>query len=192
MDHLLCLSCSFVILIAGADHLSAVSLIYLSMSLVFFVFPNRVNPKWIMHVVAVMFMIQYVFILGVPFLERASERGFCSQITTLRENPRWQVWLCGVGVVNEDSDKIGSALVSDLFCVLFVWLWWQCVSALDEKSSPEDDEREAKEEEEKWYVRSLSESFVPELSFVLEYKTQVRFRKRHLDNQINIRLSKHR
>ena len=174
MDHLLCLSCSFVILIAGADHLSAVSLIYLSMSLVFFVFPNRVNPKWIMHVVAVMFMIQYVFILGVPFLERASERGFCSQITTLRENPRWQVWLCGVGVVNEDSDKIGNALVSDLFCVLFVWLWWQCVSALDEKSSPEDDEREAKEEEEKWYVRSLSESFVPELSFVLEYKIQVR------------------
>ena len=65
MDHLLCLSCSFVILIAGADHLSAVSLIYLSMSLVFFVFPNRVNPKWIMHVVAVMFMVQYVFILGV-------------------------------------------------------------------------------------------------------------------------------
>ena len=54
-----------MILIAGADHLSAVSLIYLSMSLVFFVFPNRVNPKWIMHVVAVMFMVQYVFILGV-------------------------------------------------------------------------------------------------------------------------------
>ena len=72
MDHLLCLSCSFVILIAGADHLSAVSLIYLSMSLVFFVFPNRVNPKWIMHVVAVMFVVQYVFILGV----RSSVREF--------------------------------------------------------------------------------------------------------------------
>ena len=161
MDHLLCLSCSFVILIAGADHLSAVSLIYLCMSLVFFVFPNRTNPKWIMRVVSVMFMIQYVFILGVPFLERSSERGFCSQIKYLRENPRWQVWLCGVGVVNEDSDKVGSALVSDLFCVMFIWLWWQCVDAqkLSEKETEE-------KEEEDWLKRARSLEEKKEEEFV--------------------------
>jgi len=127
IDHILCLVSAFVILIAGADHLSAVSLIYLSMSLVFFVVPNMINANWIMRIVAMIYMIQYIFILGLPFLDHSSERGFCSQIQILRENSRWQVWLCGVGVVNDDEDKIGHALVTDLFCVLFVWLWWRCV-----------------------------------------------------------------
>ena len=114
MDHLLCLSCSFVILIAGADD-PAVSLIYLawvSCSLCFRIESIRSGSCRCRYVHGSIRFYFWVYegprgsVFEIPIMSlsyhsntnnrypswQISERGFCSQITYLRE-PWWQVWL---------------------------------------------------------------------------------------------------